>query len=85
MEARALTATHQGTTDVLSTRVAESSPSTSSATIRTGLPAWKTFLVQQRDEVLDAADLGVDDQDVEVLSMIPNSMRSASVTKYAEM
>ena len=63
----ALTATELNVPRILlTTRVARASPSTSSAMISSGLPACMTFS-STGQQVVDRADLAVDDQDVRVL------------------
>ena len=66
-KAGALTATEENVPRMrLTTRVESASPSTSSATMNSGLPACDDLL-QQRQQVGDARDLALHEQDVGVL------------------
>ena len=72
--AGALTAQHLNVPrSLLMTSVARASPSTSSAMIRSGLPALTTFF-EDRHQILDVADLLLVDEDVGVFELaLPSS------------
>ncbi len=66
---------------LLTTRVANASPSTSSEMINNGLPSFEGGLLEQRQHVLEAVDLLFVDEDVGVLEDAVHSIDSGLVTK----